>query len=63
MGRSGSCTAGAPAGETGGTGVAAGAAGALGGFGMYSGPGWPQPASMAVPRRSAIVDFTIRITV
>jgi hypothetical protein len=48
---------------------AAGAAGALaagaglaGGLGMYSGPGWPQPASMAAAAMSAKVGFTIRIT-
>ena len=45
-------------------GGAAGAAGLAGGFGMNSGPGWPQPASIAAaPIMSARDDFTIRITV
>jgi hypothetical protein len=40
------------------------AAGLAGGFGMYSGPGWPQPASRAAAAiMSAREDFTIRITV
>jgi hypothetical protein len=46
------------------------AAGLAGGLGMYSGPVWPQPARLAArPRttsaagRSAVGDFTIRITV
>jgi hypothetical protein len=39
-------------------------AGLAGGFGMYSGPGWPQPASRAAAAiMSAREDFTIRITV
>jgi hypothetical protein len=37
-----------------------GAGGLAGGFGMYSGPGWPQPASRsAAPIMSAREDFTI----
>jgi len=49
-------------------GGAAGGTGLVGGFGMYSGPGWPQAASRAAAQAaalslSAIVDFTIRITV
>jgi hypothetical protein len=40
------------------------AAGLAGGFGMYSGPGWPQPAIRAAAAiMSAREDFTIRITV
>jgi hypothetical protein len=39
-------------------------AGLAGCFGMYSGPGWPQPASVAAATiMSAREDFTIRITV
>jgi len=55
---------GATTGVTGFTGVAAGLAG---GRGMYSGPVWPQPlrtmAASAAGIRSAVGDFTIRITV
>jgi hypothetical protein len=50
----------------GGVAAAGGAAVLAGGFGMYSGPGWPQPATAAaaaVPRMSANEGFTIRITV
>jgi hypothetical protein len=43
---------------------AEGFAGLAGCFGMYSGPGWPQPASIAAATiMSAREDFTIRITV
>jgi hypothetical protein len=41
----------------------AGAAGLAGGLGMYSGPVWPQPASSTAAVKSAMGDFTIRITV
>jgi hypothetical protein len=42
--------------------------GLAGGFGMYSAPGWPQPASMPEMSREMLMynakdDFTIRITV
>ncbi len=42
--------------------------GLAGGFGRYSGPGWPQPASMPEMSREMLIynakdDFTIRITV
>jgi hypothetical protein len=57
-GTNGACVAGAGA-------AAAGLA--AGGLGMYSGPGWPQPAraapKAAVAAMSAKEGFTIRITV